>query len=186
MICCIAVLFLHFGATQAPPQNVAGPAVQATSLPDAPVAKPEVALPASPVVCVDSGANSQASSPASTSPPQSANPTRTLLADSAPPKRPWLILTVAQHGAAAFDAYSTRRAITHGAIEKDPVMRPFAHSQEIYVAIQVAPVMFDVVARQMQHSRNNLWRHTWWVPQSASTGLFLLSGIHDLHVAKKL
>lgn len=186
MICCIAVLFLHFGATQALPQSVAGPAVEAASLPDAPVAKPEYAVPASQVVCDGSGADSQAPTAVCTSLLQPATPTRSIPADSEPSKRPWLILTVAQHGAAVFDAYSTRRAITHGAIEKDPVMRPFAHSPEIYAAIQVAPVMFDVLARQMQHSRNNLLRHTWWVPQSASTGLFLLSGIHDLHVAKKL
>ena len=64
-------------------------------------------------------------------------------------------------------------------------MRPFVHSPEIYVAIQAVPVMLDVVGRQMQRSHNNLWRHTWWVPQFASTGLFLLSGIHNIQVAKK-
>ena len=45
--------------------------------------------------------------------------------------------------------------------------------------------MLDIVARHMQRSRNNLWRHTWWVPQSASTGVFLFSGIHNFQFAKK-
>jgi hypothetical protein len=105
--------------------------------------------------------------------------------DITPPRLPWLILSAGQHGAAVFDAYSTRRAITRGASEIDPVMRPFAHSPAIYLAIQVVPVMLDIAARRMQRSRNNLWRHTWWVPQSASTAVFLFSGIHNLQLAKK-
>jgi hypothetical protein len=105
--------------------------------------------------------------------------------DITPPRLSWLILSTGQHGAAAFDAYSTRRAITRGARETDPLMRPFAHSPTIYLAIQAGPVMLDIAARQMQRSRNNLWRHTWWVPQSASTAIFLFSGIHNLQFAKK-
>jgi hypothetical protein len=45
--------------------------------------------------------------------------------------------------------------------------------------------MLDIVARRMQRSRNNLWRRTWWVPQSASTSVFLFSGVHNLQFAKK-
>jgi hypothetical protein len=64
-------------------------------------------------------------------------------------------------------------------------MRPFAHSPAVYAAIQLGPAMLDIVARHMQRSRNSLWRHTWWVPQSASTGVFLFSGIHNFQFAKK-
>jgi hypothetical protein len=97
--------------------------------------------------------------------------------------RNWLILSVAQHGAAAFDAYATRQAVSKGAHEADPLMRPFAGSPGIYVAIQAGPVALDYLARRMQRSQNSFLRRTWWVPQSASTGLFVLAGVHNLRVA---
>jgi hypothetical protein len=93
------------------------------------------------------------------------------------------MLSLAQHSAAAFDAYSTREAVSRGAVEGDPMMRPFANSPAIYAAIQVGPAVLDFVARRMQRSHNNFLRHTWWLPQSASTGLFIFSGVHDLRVA---
>ncbi len=184
MICCIAMLFLHFSAT-APvlPQGVAGPAVQAASLPDAPSAKSASSLLPYTVASDDPEANSQPPAPIPTSQPQPSE-TSMIQADIAP-RLPWLILSAGQHGAAAFDAYSTRRAIRRGAIEADPAMRPFAHSPAVYAAIQLGPAMLDIVARHMQRSRNNLWRRTWWVPQSASMSLFLFSGIHNLQFAKK-
>lgn len=186
MICCIAMLFLHFGATvPVLPQSVASPAVQAASLPEAPLDKPECGLPASEIVCDDSEKNLQAPSAVLIPELQPAQPMRLISAESAPSRRSCLILSAAQHSAAAFDAYSTRRAITRGAIETDPLMRPFAHSPAIYGAIQLGPLMLDIVARHMQRSRNNLWRRTWWVPQSASTGVFLFSGIHNLQFAKR-
>lgn len=90
-----------------------------------------------------------------------------------------------QHSAATFDAYSTRQAVSSGAIEADPLMRPFAQSPAIYAAIQVGPAILDYAARRMQRSSNNFLRRTWWVPQSASTGLFLFSGAHNLQVANR-
>ena len=69
-----------------------------------------------------------------------------------PSRRAWLALSIVQHGAAAFDAYSTRQAVGHGAVEDDPLMRPFASSPAIYVATQVGPVIFDLLARHMQRS----------------------------------
>jgi hypothetical protein len=186
MICCIAVLLLHFGAA-APvlPETVVAPASEAASLPDAPLANTECRLPVSQVVCDASEANLQASSSIPIPVLEPAKPVRMILEDSVLSRRPWLILSAAQHGAAAFDAYSTRRAMARGAVETDPLMRPFAHSPAIYAAIQVGPVLLDVVARRMQRSRNTLWRRTWWVPQSAGTGLFLFSGIHNLQFLKK-
>jgi len=103
-------------------------------------------------------------------------------AESVPLRREWLALMVLEHGAAAFDAYSTRDAISHGAKEEDPLMRPFAHSPAIYAAIQVGPVLFDVLARRMQRSQYDFVRRTWWVPQSVSTGVSIFSGVHNLNV----
>lgn len=100
-----------------------------------------------------------------------------------PSRRSWLVLAIAQSGAAAFDAYSTRRAISQGRVELDPMMRPFAHSSGLYAAIQVSPLVLDFVSRKMQRSQNNFLRRMWWLPQAASTSGFLFSGIHNLNVA---
>jgi hypothetical protein len=117
-------------------------------------------------------------------PPQSA-PVRLISAESLPSRRNWVALSIAQHAAAAFDAYTTRDAISHGAVEQDPLMRPFANSSAIYAAIQVCPVALDFAARRMQRSQSNLLRRTWWLPQSVSTGLYLFSGAHNLRVANQ-
>ena len=108
---------------------------------------------------------------------------RFVAAENAPSRRNWLILSFVQHGAAAFDAYSTRQAVSAGAREEDPFMRPFAQTPAIYFASQAGPIFLDFAARRMQRSRNPLLRRTWWLPQSASTGLFLFSGAHNLRVA---
>jgi hypothetical protein len=94
----------------------------------------------------------------------------------------WLALMIMQHGAATFDAYSTRQAIGRGAVEDDPLMRPFAHSGAMYAAIQVGPLVLDYVARRMQHSEYRTVRRMWFVPQSVSTAGFLISGVHNLGV----
>ena len=103
-------------------------------------------------------------------------------AESAPARRNWLMLAVLEHGAATFDAYSTREAISRGAVEGDPLMRPFAHSPAIYAALQVGPVLFDVLARHMQRSPYNFERRTWWVPQTASTGMSIFAGVHNMNL----
>ncbi|MFZ0520820.1 MAG: hypothetical protein WAL95_07340 [Candidatus Acidiferrales bacterium] len=100
-----------------------------------------------------------------------------------PSRRAWLALSIVQHGAAAFDAYSTRQAVGHGAVEDDPFMRPFANSPAIYVATQVGPVIFDLLARHMQHSEYPMVRRLWWMPQSMSAGLSIFSGVHNLGIA---
>jgi hypothetical protein len=114
---------------------------------------------------------------------QPAKPARFIAAESVPSRRSWIILSIAQHSAAAFDAYSTRQAIAAGAVEDDPMMRPFAHSPGIYAAIQIGPAILDFAARRMQRSQNSFLRRTWWVPQTASAGMFLFSGVHNMSVA---
>jgi hypothetical protein len=103
-------------------------------------------------------------------------------AESVPSRKKWVALMILEHGAAAFDAYSTREAISRGAKEEDPLMRPFAHSPAIYAAIQVGPAILDLLAHHMQRSRYNFERRTWWVPQSGSTGVSIFSGVHNLNV----
>ena len=103
-----------------------------------------------------------------------------------PSRRQWLALALLQHGAAAFDAYSTRQAVGHGAVEDNPMLRPFAGSPVMYAATQVAPLLFDLMARHMQRSEYPLFRRFWWVPQTASAGLSIFSGFHNLSNAGKL
>ena len=105
---------------------------------------------------------------------------------SQPSRNQWLALAFVQHAAAAFDAYSTRQAVGHGAMEDNPTLRPFAGSPAIYAATQVAPLLFDLMAYHMQRSENELFRRTWWMPQALSAGLSIFSGVHNLHVAGKL
>jgi hypothetical protein len=127
--------------------------------------------------------NSQSLSTIRVPEPLPAKPTPVIGVMDKSSHRNWLILSVAQHGAAAFDAYATRQAVSKGAHEADPLMRPFAGSPAIYVAVQAGPVALDYVARRMQRSQHGFFRRTWWVPQSAATGLFVFSGVHNLRVA---
>lgn len=114
-----------------------------------------------------------------------AKPVKIVGVERVPSRKTWLILSIANHSAAAFDAYSTRTAVSRGAVEANPLVRPFAGSDGLYAAIQVMPLALDFVARHMQRSQNRVLRHTWWVPQTASTGLFLFAGAHNLTVARR-
>jgi hypothetical protein len=114
--------------------------------------------------------------------PAAVKPVKVYTAEKPHTSRSWLALAMVQHGAATFDAYSTRQAIGRGAVEDDPLMRPFAHSGAIYAAIQVGPLLLDYVARRMQHSEYGMVRRVWFVPQTASTVGFILSGAHNLSV----
>jgi hypothetical protein len=98
-------------------------------------------------------------------------------------KKVWYALTFASSGAAAFDAWSTRRAISGGyGTEANPLLRPFAHSNALYAATQVSPLVLDYVGRKMMTSRHPLLRRMWWLPQSAGTGMSLFAGVHNVGV----
>ena len=105
---------------------------------------------------------------------------------SEPSRRQWIALAILQHSAAVFDAYSTRQAVGHGAVEDNPMLRPFASSGAIYAATQLTPLVLDLVAYHMQRSEYPLLRRFWWMPQTVSAGLSIFSGFHNLSVAGKL
>jgi hypothetical protein len=95
----------------------------------------------------------------------------------------WFVLGAVEHGAATFDAWSTRRNIMEGTMhEADPIMRPFANSNAMYAAVQVAPVIFDLLSKQMLRNSHSWVRKSWWVPQSASTVASILSGAHNVAI----
>lgn len=98
-------------------------------------------------------------------------------------KKIWYALIAASSGAAAFDAWSTRRAISGGyGTEANPLLRPFSHSGAFYAATQVSPLVLDLVGRKMMTSRYSLLRKMWWLPQSAGTGMSLGAGVHNMGV----
>lgn len=95
------------------------------------------------------------------------------------PKK-WLLLGAVEHGAATFDAWSTRRVIENGTgYEMNPMLKPFANSNALYGAVQVAPLVFDYVGLRMLHSEHPWMRKFWWVPQSASTAASIFGGVHN-------
>ena len=101
-------------------------------------------------------------------------------------KRAWLLLAMAQHGAATLDAYSTRQVLGSGhGRELDPLLRPFAGSAALYPAIQVAPAFLDFWSFRMMNSRRNWVRRVWWVPQTAATAGFIYSGVHNLGIRRQ-
>jgi hypothetical protein len=99
-------------------------------------------------------------------------------------KKTWYALIAVSSGAALLDAYSTRRAISEGAgTEANPLLRPFAHSNAMYAAVQVSPVVMDVIGRKMMTSSHHWMRKLWWAPQMAGTDVSVSAAIHNLSVA---
>jgi hypothetical protein len=93
----------------------------------------------------------------------------------------WKGLTVASSSAAMFDAASTRHAIsTYGAVELNPLLKPFAGNSSLFAAIQVAPALLDFAGKKMMYSRHTWLRRVWFVPQSASFLSSILCGAHNL------
>ena len=92
----------------------------------------------------------------------------------------WLALSIAQSGAATFDAWSTRRVVSRGGQELNPMLRPFAGNASIYAAVQVTPLLLDYVSHRMMTSEHGWARHTWWMPQAIGTALSIAGGAYNL------
>lgn len=95
----------------------------------------------------------------------------------------WYALMVAGHSGAAFDAWSTHRAVSGGyGQEANPFLRPFANSKAIYAATQVSPAFMDYLGKRMMVSQNEWIRKLWWVPQLAGASLSFASGALNVGV----
>ena len=98
----------------------------------------------------------------------------------------WIILSVSQHSAALFDAWSTRQVLSSGkGYERDPLLRPFANSSAIYPATQLVPLALDLVGHRLMKRENRYLRYGWWVPQLASIAGSLWCGSRNLRVANR-
>jgi hypothetical protein len=110
--------------------------------------------------------------------------------NSAPPTKPvpdhrtrkiWLGLSIAQHSGAAFDAWTTRRALSqYNARELDPLLRPVAGNASLYAAVQIGPTIFDFLSHHMMTSKHEWIRRHWWILQAASTAGSFGSGALNL------
>lgn len=100
--------------------------------------------------------------------------------ETARQRKIWYGLVAASSGAAAFDAWTTRRAVSGNyGVEGDPLLRPFAHSNAIYAATQVSPAVMDYLGHRLMTSDRQWMRKLWWMPQVAGTGFSLGAGIHN-------
>ncbi len=136
---------------------------------------------------VDVPAKKVAASPASASfVPLPAQPVPFRVETPSPRNRKtWYALTAVGHGAATFDAWSTRRVISSSqGRELNPLLRPFADSGALYAAVQVGPTFFDYLGKRMMRSERRWMRKLWWMPQALGAGASVVSGVHNLHVAK--
>lgn len=103
-----------------------------------------------------------------------------------PGRKQWWALVIAQHSAATFDAWSTRRVVSNGwGRETNPLLRPFAGSGALYAAIHVGPAIQDYLGHKMRTSSNPVLRRLWWLPQIAGTAIHVWSGVHNLGVARR-
>jgi hypothetical protein len=95
----------------------------------------------------------------------------------------WYGLVVAGHSGAAFDAWSTKRAVSGGyGTEANPLLRPFAGSNAIYAATQVSPAVMDFIGKRMMVSQNKWVRKMWWVPQVAGASFSFAAGAQNVGV----
>jgi hypothetical protein len=95
-------------------------------------------------------------------------------------RRLWYALSVTGSGAAAFDAWSTRRAISEGyGTEANPLLRPFSHSGTMYAATQVSPLVMDFIGKRLMISQHKWLQNMWWLPQSVGTSFSLYAGVHN-------
>ena len=97
-------------------------------------------------------------------------------------RKTWYALMAVSHGAAAFDAWSTRRAVCRGFVEANPLLAPYAKSNAIYVATQVSPFVMDLIGKHMMTSQHTWVRRLWWLPQAAGSGFSIGAGVHNVGI----
>ncbi len=98
-------------------------------------------------------------------------------------RRIWYGLALAGSSGAAFDAWSTYRAVSGGyGREANPFLRPFANSKTIYAATQVSAAVLDYLGKRMMVGQHGWMRKIWWLPQTAGASLSFACGAHNVGV----
>ena len=166
-----------------PASDTAKPAVVISDAPSASKAVAEspnapltpIALPDAPIAKIEPGVSAVQPFPLSPLKPAVEHPVPT-------PRQQklWYTFMAVSHGAAGFDAWSTKRAVSGNyGTESNPFLRPFAHSNAIYAATQVSPLVMDYLGRRMMTSSHPTLRRFWWVPQVAGASFSFGSGMHN-------
>src|SRR6266699_1231471 len=141
-------------------------------------------LPSAPVSKVKADAEPIALNPA-VQPFLPVKPVLTRPRETPRQRKIWYGLTLAAHSGAAFDAWSTHRAVAGGyGQEANPFLRPFANSNAIYAATQVSPAVMDYLGKRMMVSQHGWVRKIWWLPQTAGASISFVSGAHNLGVVR--
>ena len=118
--------------------------------------------------------------PAAGFPARPVKPAVTAIQETPRERKIWYTLAAVGHAGAAFDAWSTRRAITAGVgTEANPLLRPFAHSGALYAATQVSPLLMDYLGKRMMTSQHGWVRRIWWLPQTAGASVSFAAGAHN-------
>jgi hypothetical protein len=139
-------------------------------------------LPAMPAPKVKPGADTITPN-AAAQPFQPVKPVFTRPRETPRQRKIWYGLLVAGHSGAAFDAWSTRRAVSGGfGQESNPMLRPFANSNAIYAATQVSPAVMDFLGKRMMVSQHRWVRKMWWLPQAAGASFSFAAGAHNAGV----
>jgi hypothetical protein len=139
-------------------------------------------LPSAPVAKVK-GEIEPVSLRAAGQPYQPVKPVLTRPRETPRQRKMWYALTIAGSSGAAFDAWSTHRAVVGGyGQEANPFLRPFAGSNAIYAATQVSPAVMDFIGKRMMVSENPSIRKLWWVPQLLGTGMSFASAAHNVSI----
>jgi hypothetical protein len=137
------------------------------------------ALPSTPTPKVKADAEPIAPSTA-VMPFQPVKPVYTRPQETPRQRKIWYGLLVAGHSGAAFDAWSTHRAVVGGyGQEANPFLRPFANSNAIYAATQMSPAFMDYLGKRMMVSQHGWVRKMWWVPQTAGASFSFAAGAHN-------
>jgi hypothetical protein len=140
------------------------------------------ALPTAPTPKVKADAEPITPSPAA-QPFLPVKPVTTRPRETPRQRKIWYALTIAGSSGAAFDAWSTHRAVAGGyGQESNPFLRPFAGSNTIYAATQVSPLVMDFLGKRMMVSQHGWVRKMWWLPQTAGASLSFVSGVHNVGV----
>jgi hypothetical protein len=140
------------------------------------------ALPSAPAPKVKADPEPMALSPAA-QPLQPIKPVFSGPRETPRQRKIWYGLAIAGSSGAAFDAWSTHRAVAGGyGQEANPFLRPFAGSNAIYAATQVSPLVMDFLGKQMMMSQHKWVRKMWWLPQTAGASFSFVSGVHNVGV----
>jgi hypothetical protein len=173
------------GTVKAVENSPAAITISSESADSATVSSLSTPLPAAPTPKVATDAEIEpgiqpAAAPASRAPMRGLKPATSRPVETPMQRKLWYTLSITGSGAAAFDAWSTRRAISGGyGVEANPMLRPFSHSNAMYAATQVSPLVMDFIGKRMMTSHHQWMRNLWWVPQSAGTSVSLYAGVHN-------